>query len=183
MKLVGRWTLLFTLSFFALTQSLGFRGLTKSLVLEGKVRFLLRVSSFCKKPFFCQTMDLNFSLACQSRYELKIWIFFFLVFPAAAASIQTQIYRVSWHFPLATPWFFFCPTSDDELLKLEEIEADYEDCVLWFRVLAIFSTKLHLFPLLFAPSVEPIRAVRETPPQSEQSYFKKGTPPNLAWPI
>ena len=50
---------------------------------------------------------------------------------------------------------------------------------LWFRVLAIFSTKLHLFPLLFAPSVEPIRAVRETPPQSEQSYFKKNAAPEI----
>ena len=64
-----------------------------------KVWFLLRgcVSSFCKKPFFCQTMDLNFSLACQSRYELKIWIFFFLVSsqPAAAAvDSDTNISRV-----------------------------------------------------------------------------------------
>ena len=56
--------------------SLGFRGLTKSLVLEEKkydsYYVVVVVSSFCKKPFFCQTMDLNFSLACQSRYELKI---------------------------------------------------------------------------------------------------------------
>ena len=99
MKLVGRWTLLFTLSFFALTQSLGFRGLTKSLVLEGKKYdsyYVVVVSSFCKKPFFCQTMDLNFSLACQSRYELKIWIFFFLVSSQLAAAVDsdTNISRV-----------------------------------------------------------------------------------------
>ena len=42
---------------------------------------------------------------------------------------------------------------------------------LWFRVLSMFSTKLHLFSLPFAPSLEPIRAVRETPPQWEHCYF------------
>ena len=143
----------------------------------GREKVLLRgMSSFCKKPFFCQTMDLNFSLACQSSITSSKFEFSScLAFPAEQRRhIQTQIYRVSWHFPLATPWFFFCPSSKELKLKRERI---YEDCVLWFRVLAIFSTKLHLFPLLFAPSVEPIRAVRETPPQSEQSYFKKQTPP------
>ena len=168
----------FVLAFFFLARC----GLTKSLVLEGKKSYYVVCLVFARNHSFVRQWIWTFPWLAKVVLPAQN-LNFLLVLPSQRRHIQTQIYRVSWHFPLATPWFFFCPSSKELKLKRERI---YEDCVLWFRVLAIFSTKLHLFPLLFAPSVEPIRAVRETPPQSEQSYFKKQTPPcgNLGttWP-
>ena len=77
----------------------------------GREKVLLRgMSSFCKKPFFCQTMDLNFSLACQSSITSSKFEFSScLAFPAQTHT-DTNISRVL-AFPFSDSLVLFLPVE------------------------------------------------------------------------
>ena len=123
MKLVGRWTFV---SFFSRLMWVD------EIASFGREKVLLRgMSSFCKKPFFCQTMDLNFSLACQSSITSSKFEFSScLAFPAQTHT-DTNISRVL-AFPFSDSLVLFLPV--EQRAEAEEREDLWRLCSVVSRV-------------------------------------------------